>query len=76
MPEPHRQLLHHVEHREQQQQQRQQPIAPLGAGLRAGHDIAGVGVGQHHQQAGAPDRRRADEGCGAGAGRPRFAAHP
>jgi hypothetical protein len=54
--QPHRQFLHHVEHRDQQQQQqRQQPIAPLGAGLDPCHHIAGVGVRQHHQQAWSAD---------------------
>jgi len=32
------------------------PKRSRGAGLRAGHDIAGVGVGQHHQQAWSPDQ--------------------
>ena len=50
--EPHRQLLHDVEDRDQQELQRQQAVAPLRAALGGGDDAAGVGVGQHHDQAG------------------------
>ena len=60
--QPHGQFLHHVEHRNQQQQQRQQAIAPLRAGLGGRDHIAGVGVGQHDQQAGSPDSNPPESG--------------
>ena len=75
-PEPHGQFLNHVQHRNEHKHQRQQAIAPLSAGLGRGHDIAGVGVGQHHEEARPPDRKRAGEGGGADGARLRFGLHP
>ena len=73
--EPHGQLLNHVEHRNQQQHQGQQAIAPLRAALGRRDDIAGVGVGQHDDEAGPPDRDRAGERGGADVVRLRFGVH-
>jgi hypothetical protein len=70
---PHGQFLDHVEHRNEEQHQRQQAIAPLRAALGGGDDIAGVRVGQHDEEAGSPDRSRANERAGADGVRRRFA---
>ena len=44
-------LLHDIEDRHQHQLHQQQPIAPLGPALRRRDDAAGVGVGQHDDEA-------------------------
>ncbi len=49
-----RQFLNQIKGGRQREDQRQQAIAPLCAGLRRRDDIAGVGVGQHDQQARSP----------------------
>ena len=59
--EPHGQFLNHVQHGDQQQNQRQQAIAPLRAALGRGDDIAGVGVGQHDEEARAPRSQSSGE---------------
>ena len=53
--EPHRQFLNDVEDRDEEELQRQQAVAPLRAALRRGDDAAGVGVGQHDDDAGPGD---------------------
>ena len=73
--EPDRQLLHHVEHGDQDQYQRQQAIAPLDASLGGGHHVAGIGIGQHNQQPGAPDSDCAEQGGGFWSGELGFGAH-
>ena len=53
------QLLHDVEDRDQNELQQKQAVAPLRAALRRRDDAAGVGVGQHHDNAGAGDGEEA-----------------
>ncbi len=59
--EPHCQLLHEIEDRDQQELQQQQPVAPLRAALRRGDEAAGVGVGEHDDDAGSGDEQKAPQ---------------
>ena len=54
--EPHRELLYHVENGDQTQQKLQEPITPACPALRCSYHVAGIGIGQHDQNAGSDAR--------------------
>ncbi len=74
--EPSRKLLDQIEGRNQRHDQRQETKFPAGAGLGRGHHIAGVGVGEHHQQAGPPGRQMLQYRAASRGGAARFRIHP
>ena len=63
-PQPDRHLLNEIKHWNQQQLGEYQRVAVLGPGLRGSDDTSGIGVRQHHHDAGThqcQDRRRSHE---------------
>ena len=50
-----RHLLDDVEHRNEQELGKDHPVAPFGSRLGGRYEASGIGVGEHHYEAGTPD---------------------
>ena len=57
--EAYRQLLDYVQDRYENELQQQKPITPFRAALGSGDDATGIGICQHHNDAGSSDGRKA-----------------